>query len=91
MNISLKSVLYGGFKISKASSITIDEYSVIGHNITLDGRNGICIGKNVNISSGGGLSCPISMFFMDSVESDILSGNFFKYLDSPLMSPILCI
>ena len=51
MKLSLNAVLYGGFKISKASNITIGEYSVIGHNITLDGRNGIYIGRNVNISS----------------------------------------
>lgn len=51
MKISLKAVLYNGFKISKASKIEIGTSSVIGHNVTLDGRAGIDIGKNVNISS----------------------------------------
>ena len=31
--------------------ISIDEGSVIGHGVTLDGRKGISIGKNVNFSS----------------------------------------
>ncbi len=51
MKISLKAVLYNGFKISKANKIEVGHYSVIGHNVTLDGRAGIDIGENVNISS----------------------------------------
>ena len=51
MNLSTKAVLYSGFKIGKASKIEVGTHSVIGHNATLDGRNGIYIGKNVNISS----------------------------------------
>ena len=51
MKISLHAVLYSGFKISKASKIEVGSNSVIGHNVTLDGRAGIRIGKNVNISS----------------------------------------
>jgi acetyltransferase-like isoleucine patch superfamily enzyme len=44
-------ILYGGFHIRSPSSITIGKGSVIGHGVTLDGRNGITIGKNVNFSS----------------------------------------
>lgn len=51
MKISLKTVLYSGFKISNASKIEVGASSVIGHNVTLDGRAGIDIGENVNISS----------------------------------------
>jgi acetyltransferase-like isoleucine patch superfamily enzyme len=51
MKISLKSVIYSGFIISKANKIEIGANSVIGHKATLDGRNGIYIGKYVNISS----------------------------------------
>lgn len=51
MKISLKAVLYSGFKISKANKIEVGPNSVIGHNVTLDGRAGIHIGRNVNISS----------------------------------------
>ena len=51
MKLSTKAVLYGGFKIRKANKIKIGENSIIGHDAMLDGRNGIYIGKNVNISS----------------------------------------
>ena len=51
MKLSVKSVLYGGFKISKANKIAVGANSVIGHNVILDGRDGIYIGNNVNISS----------------------------------------
>ena len=51
MKLSMKAVLYGGFKISKANKIEVGAYSVIGHNVILDGRDGIYIGNNVNISS----------------------------------------
>ena len=46
-----KAILYGTFHIRKPSKISIDEGTVIGHGVTLDGRNGITIGKNVNFSS----------------------------------------
>jgi len=51
MKLSFKAVLYGNFKILKASKIEIGSHSVIGHNVMLDGRDGIKIGENVNISS----------------------------------------
>ena len=46
-----KAIVYGTFHIRKPSKISIDEGTVIGHGVTLDGRNGITIGKNVNFSS----------------------------------------
>ena len=46
-----KAILDGAFHIRKPSKISIDEGTVIGHGVTLDGRNGITIGKNVNFSS----------------------------------------
>jgi len=46
-----KAIVYGGFNIRKPSKITVGQGSVIGHGVTLDGRNGIVIGKNVNFSS----------------------------------------
>lgn len=45
------SVLYGKFRIRKPGNIKIGEGSVIGHYTSLDGRNKIKIGNNVNISS----------------------------------------
>lgn len=44
-------VLYSGFHIRKPSRISIGKGTVIGHGATLDGRNGIKIGNNVNFSS----------------------------------------
>ena len=46
-----RAILYGMFKLRTPSKISIGEGSVIGHGVTLDGRNGISIGKNVNMSS----------------------------------------
>ncbi|AOS97199.1 Virginiamycin A acetyltransferase [Microbulbifer aggregans] len=44
-------IVYGGFHVRKPSKIKIGNGSVIGHGVTLDGRNGITIGENVNFSS----------------------------------------
>lgn len=44
-------VLYGGFHIRKPDRIVIGAGTVVGHSATLDGRNCLSIGKNVNISS----------------------------------------
>ena len=46
-----KSIIYGGFKIRKPSKIKIGNGTVIGHYASLDGRNNITIGDNVNLSS----------------------------------------
>lgn len=46
-----KAILYGAFHIRSPSKISIDEGTVIGHGVTLDGRNGISIGKHVNFST----------------------------------------
>lgn len=46
-----KAIVYGTFYIRRPSKISIGEGTVIGHGVTLDGRNGITIGKNVNFSS----------------------------------------
>lgn len=45
------SIIYSGFIINNPKGISIDTGSVIGHKATLDGRMGIKIGKNVNLSS----------------------------------------
>jgi len=49
--ISYKSGLYYGVEIRHPWKLVISESSVIGHNVTLDARKGLKIGKNVNISS----------------------------------------
>lgn len=52
MDISQNAVIYGGFEIRAPWNITVGEGTVIGDDSKLDGRNGIVIGKNVNMSTG---------------------------------------
>ena len=49
--ISYKAGLYYGVEIRHPWKLSIGPSSVIGHNVTLDARKGLTIGKNVNISS----------------------------------------
>lgn len=51
MKIADKVVIYHGFHIRAPWNITIGKGTVVGDGATLDGRNGIIIGENVNISS----------------------------------------
>lgn len=44
-------VMYSGFKIRKPKKIQIGKGTVVGFNSELDGRRGLIIGNNVNISS----------------------------------------
>lgn len=44
--------IYGGFEIRDGFNIEIGKGSIIGNDCILDGRNGILIGENVNLSSG---------------------------------------
>lgn len=44
-------VLYSGFTIRKPNKISIGKGTVVGYNCELDGRMGLTIGENVNISS----------------------------------------
>jgi len=44
-------VLYSGFTIRKPNKIFIGKGTVVGYNCELDGRMGLTIGENVNISS----------------------------------------
>ena len=52
LGLSKKSALYHGAEIRYHQNILIRDNSVIGDYVILDGRKGINIGKNVNISSG---------------------------------------
>lgn len=51
MDISNKSIIHIGSKIRGYQYITIGDNTAVGDNVVLDGRKGITIGKNVNISS----------------------------------------
>lgn len=52
MNLDQEVVIYGGCEFRDPWNISIGKGSIIGNNVQLDGRNGIIIGKNVNMSSG---------------------------------------
>ncbi len=51
MNIGKKSVVYGGASLRSPHKIKIGLSTIIGDNSSLDARNGITIGNNVNFSS----------------------------------------
>ena len=44
--------VYSGQEIRKPNNIEIAENTIIGHSCILDGRQGISIGNNVNLSTG---------------------------------------
>lgn len=52
MKIASSATIYGGTEFRAPSKISIGENSIIGNNSLLDGRRGLMIGSNVNISSG---------------------------------------
>ena len=52
MNIQNSTIIYGGAEIRSPKKISIGAHSVIGHYAILDGRFGIKIGENVNLSTG---------------------------------------
>ena len=51
MKIGSNSAVYGKFEIRNPWKISIGKNTSIGHRATFDGRGGILIGNNVNISS----------------------------------------
>ena len=52
MKLSKTAVLYGGFEIRAPWKIVVGRGTIIGDECKLDGRNGIEIGENVNLSTG---------------------------------------
>lgn len=51
MKIANNVVIYGNFRLRAPWNISIGQGTVIGDGAQLDGRNGLIIGENVNISS----------------------------------------
>lgn len=51
MKLAPKVVIYHGFSIRAPWNITVGRGTVIGNEVLLDGRNGLEIGENVNIST----------------------------------------
>ncbi len=52
MKIQRKVSIYGECEFRGTRKIQIGEGTIIGNKCSIDGRNGICIGKNVNMSTG---------------------------------------
>lgn len=52
MRIARGATLYAGAEIRAARNISLGEGTVIGHGAVLDGRSGLTIGRNVNLSTG---------------------------------------
>lgn len=51
VKLEKKAVIYSGFLIRSPKRIKIGKGTVVGYNCELDGRKGLTIGENVNISS----------------------------------------
>ena len=52
MRVCANTVIYGGAEVREPRKIKIGEHTNIGHGAVLDGRMGLTIGENVNLSSG---------------------------------------
>jgi acetyltransferase-like isoleucine patch superfamily enzyme len=51
LTVGRRAHIYGGMEVRSPGKITIGDGSVVGLNAILDGREGITIGRNVNLSS----------------------------------------
>ncbi|MCX6031989.1 MAG: acyltransferase [Chloroflexi bacterium] len=52
LTIPRTSVIYSGAEIRAPYNVVIGEFTSIGHHAILDGRGGLTIGSNVNLSTG---------------------------------------
>jgi len=67
IHLGKSSIIYWGCRFFKPSGITIGHNSIIGNDVFLDGRNGLFIGNNVNISG------EVRIF---TEEHDVENQNF---------------
>lgn len=72
MKIGKNSHIYGNAEIRAPYQIKIGQNSIIGHNAILDGRGGLEIGNNVNISTG---------VWIWTMEHDMNDSNFSQTSD----------
>lgn len=52
LRLGRRAVIYSGAEIRHPRLVEIGDSAIIGHNAILDGRKGLRIGKNVNLSTG---------------------------------------
>jgi len=62
-----RAILHKGFRLRKPNQIVIGEGTVVGERCELDGRRGIQMGKNVNVSSE---------VLMYTLQHDVQSSSF---------------
>ena len=72
LKIEKNSYIYGKAEIRSPRQISIGHNTMIGHNAILDGRGGLEIGNNVNMSSG---------VWIWTVEHDVHDNNFCSVTD----------
>jgi acetyltransferase-like isoleucine patch superfamily enzyme len=51
LNVAPSAHVYGRLELRKAAKVKIGENTIVGHDNILDGRGGIVLGRNVNLSS----------------------------------------
>jgi acetyltransferase-like isoleucine patch superfamily enzyme len=70
INLAKSSIIYCGCRFFDPWKIKVGEHSIVGDHCFLDGRMGITIGNNVNISGG------VNIFTLEhDIESPIFEGN----------------
>lgn len=52
MRLDPTAIIYGGAEVRSPRNVCIGKHTSIGHHAILDGRNGLTIGDNVNLSTG---------------------------------------
>ena len=52
MQLAPTTIIYGGAEVRSPRNVRIGKHSSIGHHAILDGRKGLTIGQNVNLSTG---------------------------------------
>lgn len=52
MKIDRTAIIYGGAEVRSPRNVCIGKHTSVGHHAILDGRRGLTIGENVNLSTG---------------------------------------
>ena len=79
LKIGRKSSIYSLCEIRKPWGVCIGRNSIVGEKVMLDGRRGIRIGDNVNISSGvwiWSVDHDYTSQYFDSIGSEVVIGDY---------------
>lgn len=87
MQMGKKVVIYGGCEFRDIFRVQVGQGTIIGNNCSIDGRNGVIIGKNVNMSTGvqiwteqhdtqsRNFSCDVMRYKMVKIEDRVWLSN----------------